>query len=119
MQERIWRLKKKVGFLRPQSKVDKIKKAEADLVKAEGLQKILTNKDWPIVRVIFDDLRSQVVSELSRRGLESKDMERLNHRLELLKDIDNAFDSIMKHGTDALKILEKLKEKSDDRSASN
>lgn len=117
--QRGWNLTAKLGFLRPKHQEEQIKKMQVDLAKAEGLNEILTHRNWPIVRVILNDLKDQAVKELSRKGLESRDMERLNHRLELLTDIDNVFDSIMKHGTDALKTLEKLKEKNDDRSTSN
>lgn len=106
-----------VGFLRRIDKEEVKKLAEIDLSRAEGLNKILTHNNWSIVRGVLDTLKDQAVTELSRKGLESRDMERLNHRLELLKDIDSVFDRIMKRGTEALKALEKLKEKSNDRAS--
>lgn len=120
MRERLFDITRKLGsvFL-PENRELKLKRIEADLIKAEGLQKIQVNENWSIVQGVFDSLHSQAVTELSKRGLQAKDMERLNHRLELLKDIHNNFDRIMKSGTEALQALDKLKEKRDDGQSSN
>lgn len=115
MAQGTWSIKKLGSSFRVEDKKEKFKKIEADIAQAESLQKILVNDNWPVVQGVLDSLKNQAVTELSQRALNGKEMERLNHRFEMLKDIQNAFDSIMNRGTEALKAFNKLKEKNDAR----
>jgi hypothetical protein len=88
---------------------------ERQATAANDLRGLLLHKSWSSMSRILDKFRNEAVQELGTNGLENRDWLRINHRMELLSDINNEIQAVLNQGDQAAVALAKMKEKSDGR----
>ncbi len=95
----------------------KKEKQIADLTRqvaqCDSLRTVLAGRNWSTVQSILDAFKVEAVRELGTRGLVLLDWERINHRVELLDDINNAMLAILKRGDAAREILDRMSKEKD------
>ena len=91
------------------------KEQKIDLQKAINkgalVEKLRTGKDWPVVDDLLRFFHDQAVQGFSQTGITPKQVERLNHRLELIRHFREETERRIQEGKTALQLLGKLKEK--------
>ena len=88
---------------------------EKQSMAANDLRGLLLHKNWSSMQRILDGFKSDAVRELGKNGMELRDWMRINHRFELLMEIDSIINTTLDVGTQADGLLSKMKEKSDGR----
>ena len=84
--------------------------AEADLLRG-----LMLHKGWPVMLRVLDRFKREAVQELGTKGMMWRLWWRVNHRMELLNNIDYELLAILNQGDQANAALAKIKEKSDGR----
>lgn len=88
---------------------------EADLLaaieKSVQIEKLYKGADWPALDGLLTVFHDKAVQEMSSEGITPKQMERLNHRLELIRNFREEIDRVIYDGRIAKHHLDKLKEK--------
>ena len=92
------------------NKADKVRYLRSQVVRADALRSLIMNKNWSEMLRILDKYRNEAVQELGTKGIEHRDWLRINHRMELLADINNEIQMTLQQGEEANRVLSKMKE---------
>jgi len=113
---RIFNIKRKLaGIFMPRSTEDQMKDLQFVVNESAKVEKLYTGEDWPVVEKLLKVFHDGALREMSNKGISTKAMERVNHRLEFIKDFKEEVERILRDGSIALTKLTRLKEKEDDR----
>jgi hypothetical protein len=79
--------------------------------RANLVDSLMHSDGWPVVPEIIDDFRQKIADELGRKLLTDAELHRLNHRMELIKELEQEFTNILREGETARREWSKLQDK--------
>ena len=93
-------------------------KLEKDLAEAAAARGLKASDNWPIVKLILDELKDEAVNKTSQRNAPDKELRWANNRFETIDQFYEKLETKIKKGISAQPIYSKLKEKENGRPTS-
>jgi len=78
---------------------------------ADKIVHIISNENWPAMKSIFAALRDEAIKGLSTRNITIEQSQRFTNRMEMLRDISERIERVVKSGKESKDSLDKIMEK--------
>ena len=96
-----------------------IEELKKQVAQCDSLRAVMAAKNWHAIQGILDGFKHEAVRELGTKGLEERDWLRINHRMELLLDIDNEMLARLNRGDAARDLLDQMTKEKDNGRRTN
>lgn len=95
------------------NKQQKIEQLQKHVAQSDSLKILTGGQNWHVMQAILDGFYNEAVQELGTKNLLWLGWRRLNHRVELLHDIQRDVRVIITRGDDAQQQLDRISKEED------